>query len=215
MKKKSTSATLVASLILITVMGCDLDPFLNQTASFGPDGGGSVAGAPLGSGLRGNINVNFENNTPFRAVFTTGVFDNTDERTTPVFFQFSPDTQIQAVNASATLEANSSTGLTTLPCARVLSVGSRSLINLIDTNPGAFAPMIDEPALIDGVGFSDANLASAAAAIPNQGFAAGFEALLGVDFNCGSAINVRFEFAEIGNSRFRVEIDVIPSRGDQ
>lgn len=214
MTRKTTLATLLTALATFSTIGCDVDTFLNQTASFGPEGGGSVAGAPLGSGLRSNISVNFENNTPFRAIFTTGAFDNTDERTTPVFFQFSPDTQIQAPNTPATLEANSSTGLLVMPCARVMSVGSRSLINLIDANPGTFAAIIDQPALVDGVGFTDAGVTSPAAAIPNQGFAAGFEALLGVDFNCNSVINVRLEFADFGDNRFQVEIDVIPARGN-
>ncbi len=214
MIRSKTALTFVATIAAAVLVGCNVETFLNQTATFGAPGSGGTAGAPLGSGLRGTFSVNFENNTPFRAIFTTGVFDNTDERTSPIFFQYSPDTQIQGINSSATLEANASSGLVTLPCARVFSVGSRSLISLVATNPGALAPLIDEPALLDGVGFSDAALTSPAAAIPNEGFAGGFEALLGVDFNCGSIINARLEFADVGVNRFQVELDVIPARGD-
>ena len=214
MNRHKTIALIATTITAAVLMSCNLETFLNQTATFGAPGSSGTAGAPLSSGLRGTFSVNFENNTPFRAIFTTGVFDNTDERTTPVFFQFSPDTQIQAINSTATLEGDSSSGLITFPCGRVFSVGSRSLISLVATNPGTFAPVIDEPALLDGVGFSDAALTSPAAADPNEGFAGGFEALLGVDFNCGSVINARLEFADVGINRFQVELDVIPARGD-
>lgn len=194
--------------------GCGIESFLNQTASFGPNGSTAAAGAPIGSGLRGTIQVVIENNTPFRAVFTYGVFDNTDERSTPAFLQFSPESNIIAANSSATLEGNTNSGVVVLPCARVFSVGSRSLINLIDLNPGDQSDRIDADALIDGVGFTDADLTSDAAATPNQGFARGFEARLGVDFNCDSLLLVSLEFNDVGADAFRVRMKVIPSRND-
>ena len=101
-----------------------------------------------------------------------------------------------------------------LPCARVFSVGSRSLINLIDLNPGIQSDRIDEAALVDGVGFTDAAITSDDAAIPNQGFARGFEALLGVDFNCDSLLLVSLEFNDVGEDAFAVHLEVIPSRDD-
>ncbi|MEP0844029.1 MAG: hypothetical protein HRF43_15105, partial [Phycisphaerae bacterium] len=45
--------------------GCDLDTFLNNTASLG----GNTPGQ------RGNVRVAFINHTPFRAVFTYGTYD--------------------------------------------------------------------------------------------------------------------------------------------
>jgi hypothetical protein len=194
--------------------GCDVNTLLNQTASFGPDGAFSPAGAPLTSGLRGTFRVVIENNTPFRAIFTYGAFDNTDERTSPAFFQFSPNTQVVAPGATATLEGDTNSGVITLPCARVFSMGSRSLINLIEENPGGLTDQIDREGLIDGIGFADAPLTASSAGIPNQGFAAGFEALLGVDFNCGSLLLASLEFNETGANRFRVNLTVFPARGD-
>lgn len=196
----------------LVAAGCGVELFLNQTATFGPGGGDAVAGAPIDSGSRGTIRVLIENNTPFRAIFTYGTFDNTDERSTPVFAQFSPDSQFIPPNTQATLEGFSNSGVVELPCARVFSVGSRSLINLIEKNPGPRAEEIDEAGLVDGVGFSDADLGSDAEATTNQGFARGFETLLGVDFNCGSLLHVTLEFNDAGPDNFVVDMQVFPAR---
>ncbi len=205
-------ARMTALTIVLATCGCNVDTILNQVASFGPDGGAGLAGAPLQSGGRGNFFVFIRNNTPFRAIFSVGSFDNTDERTTPVFFQYSPDSQLVNVNSTTTLEGNSVTGILSFPCARTLSVGSRSLVSLIDENPGAAAGMIDEAGLVDGVGFSSEPLNSDDSAIPREGFASGFEALLGVDFNCGSLLNINLEFADTGPDRFLVELsEVFPA----
>ena len=193
--------------VLMGCGSCDIEVLLNQTASFG----GVAAGAPVASGGRGVIRVLFENNTPFRALFTYGSYDNTDERNTPLFLQFSPDSQLTAPTGSATLEGNSSSVIHLLPCARVFSVGSRGLVGRIQKTPGQVDPRIDEAVLFDGVGFSDTPVVSDAAAEPNVGFAAGFEALLGVDFNCGSLVVVRLEFAEVGPLPFKTEMQVFPS----
>lgn len=205
-------ASCIAVLGLLAPVGCSVETLLNQTASFGPDGGTALAGAPIATGARGRIRVVIENNTPFRAIFTTGAFDNTDERSTPIFFQFSPDSQLIGQNSAATLENNTDSGVLVLPCARVFSVGSRSLINLINENPGPFVNLIDQAALIDGVGFSSDGLGTDQGAVPREGFAAGFEALLGVDFNCGSLLHVTLEIADSGPNRFVVELaNVFPA----
>ena len=84
----------------------------------------------------------------------------------------------------------------------------------LDLNPGDQADRIDAAALIDGVGFTDADITSDAAATPNQGFARGFEARLGVDFNCDSLLLISLEFNDAGEDAFRVLLKVIPSRND-
>jgi hypothetical protein len=140
------------------------------------------------------------------------MFDNTDERSTPVFGQFSPDSRFVAPNAPVTLEGFSNSGVVELPCARVFSVGSRSLINLIAENPGPRAEEIDEAGLVDGVGFTNAELGSDDESTPNQGFAGGFEALLGVDFNCGALVHIILEYNDVGADAFRVNMQVFPAR---
>lgn len=207
--------TLTCATLFATCGSCDVgsvvEILLNQTATFDAGGAGEVAGAPLNSGNRGTIRVIFENNTPFRAIFTFGTLDNTDQRSIPAFFQFSPDSAFVALNAPTTLEGFTNSSVIELPCARAFSVGSRSLINLIEKNPGPRPDDIDVAALVDGVGFSDAALTSDEQATPNQGFARGFEALLGVDFNCGSLLHITLEFNDVGADNFRVDMRVFPA----
>ena len=51
--------------------------------------------------------------------------------------------------------------------------------------------------------------------MPDEGFASDFEALLGVDFNCGSLLHLSLEIAEIGSDEFVVEfIEVFPAGRD-
>jgi hypothetical protein len=200
--------------MLSCTAGCDVQSIReliqNQTATFGPPGAGEQAGAPINSGLRGTIQVEFENLTPFRAIFTYGTFDNTDERSTPAFFQFSADSQFVPPGTPATLEGLAQEGPIDLPCARIFSVGSRSLINLIAKNPGPTPDLIDEPALLDGVGFSDAELGTPGESDPDQGYAAGFEARLGVDFECGDLLSISLDFNDQDANNFRVDLEMTP-----
>ncbi len=202
-------------ILLAAPGGCSLEEILNQTASFGPSGSNAQAGASIGSGARGTFGVLIENNTPFRALFTVGAYDDTDDNSTPVFFQYSPESRFIDSASTATLEGNDHSGIITLACARVFSIGSRSLIDLINRNPGSRADNIDEAALIDGVGFASADASSEEAAVPNEGFASSFEAFLGVDFNCGSLLHLSLEIAEVGSDEFVVElIEVFPAGRD-
>ena len=201
------------------VVGCGgcgtsslLEVFLNQTATFGPSGSDALAGAPLTSGNRGTIEVVIENNTPYRALLTFGTHDTTDELSTPAFFQLSPNAFFVPPNGASTLEGFSSSGVVDLPCGRVFSVGGRSLINLIEANPGPQADEIDAAATLAGVGFASADLGETGESTPNEGSAAAFEALLGVDFNCGSLLHVTLEFNDFGADTFRVQMQVLPSR---
>ncbi len=205
---------LVLPAVLCCTAGCDVQSIReiiqNQTATFGLPGAGERAGAPINSGLRGTIQVEFENRTPFRAIFTYGTFDNTDERTTPAFLQFSADSRFIPPGTPATLEGLAEEGPIDLPCARVFSVGSRSLINLIAKNPGPTPEVIDESGLLDGAGFSDGELGTPGESDPDQGFAAGFEARIGVDFECGDLLSVSLDFNDQDANNFRVELQVTP-----
>ena len=77
--------------------GC-VDFFANQTASLG----GDVAGR------RGTVRVLFINNTPYRAVFTYGTYDQTDTSFVPDFAQFALDggTTLDAGQASSVAAGN-------------------------------------------------------------------------------------------------------------
>ena len=66
------NSSILALALSALLVGCDVEAFLNQAASFGPEGGDAPAGAPVASGNRGSFQVIIENNTPYRAMFTVG-----------------------------------------------------------------------------------------------------------------------------------------------
>ena len=182
------------AMLALALGGCSVDAFQNQTASLG----GEVAGAA------GNIEVAFINNTPHRAIFTYGTYNNTDQFESPEAAQF------VAVGANATLEPNQVATILTLTCDRVFSVGDAELLRLIDEN--AKDSNLAPEALFEGIAFSSAPLGDDNANVATEGFAPPVRALLGVDFPCGSIIIVRLEVADLGDAPFRADFEIIPPR---
>ena len=179
----------VAGLVLWP--GCGMD-FSNRTASFG----GDIAGS------RGQVQIVFINNAPYRAVFTFGTYDQTDPSSKPDFRQFSNDP------AGLILEGDSTSPIGLLDCGRVFSIGGPRMLALIADNlPDA--PLADE-ASIEGVEFFSVPGDSGAAPV-SQGKSPPFETLLGVDFPCNALLIVRFEIDDLGPSPFRVDFELIPS----
>ncbi len=222
----------VALYALIAVAGsgvlfCGCVDFLaNQTASLGGDTAGG----------RGTVRVLFINNTPHRAVFTYGTYDQTDPSFVPEFSQFSLDggTTLDAGQTSSIAPANDAASL---ECARVFSIGSAELLRLIrnnvpqdqlvDTNDEAMlegAEFFDIPDEDDDAG-QDEDAEGAAdddgesedtTEPTSQGFAMPFEALLGVDFPCNSLLIIRFEIDDAdADGPFRVDFELIPSESDR
>ena len=177
--------------------GCGAD-LSNLTASFG----GGTAGA------RGKVQVVFINNTPHRAVFTFGTYDQTDQSSKPDFRQFSNDP------AGLILEGDSTSLIGSLNCARVFSIGGPRMLALIQKNlPDA---TVAQDAMIEGVEFfrveAATGNATAAPAPVSQGTTPPFEALLGVDFPCNALLIVRFEIDDLGPAPFRTDFELIPSQ---
>jgi len=169
--------------------------FSNLTASLG----GDIAG-----GLRGRIQIVFINNTPHRAVFTFGTYDQTDPSSEPDFRQFGLDEE------GLILEGDSTSNIGSLECARVFSIGgSRMLALIADNLPDA--PLADEAA-IEGVEFFSVPDGDSAATPVSQGKAPAFEALLGEDFPCNALLIIRFEIDDLGPAPFRVDFELIPSQ---
>ena len=188
---------LVATLLLLSG-GCTADTFRNQTASRG----GELAGGS------GNIDVIFINNTPHRAVFTYGTYNNTDQFAAPTGGQFVGDA------GGATLEGNTFAEAVVLPCDRVFSIGDSELLRLIHENVDeAVFETLDPDVLVEGVAFSSAALEEENADLATEGFAPAVRALLGVDFPCGSVLIIRFEIADLGPAPFRADFEIIPPRG--
>ncbi len=178
---------------LLLVPGCSLEGFLNRTDSFG----GDLAGE------RGLVGVIVINNTDARAIFTMGTYDDLDQFTLPDSELFGAESDGQR------LEAGGDTGIVNMDCARVFSIGSPGLIDAIQDNDPDFPDDIDEPALVPGIYFSSSSLDSPNAALPTAGFAASFEAELGVDFPCEALLIVRLEINDVGPEEFRIAFEII------
>lgn len=194
---KRTPGTVLSGIFILPTLfgsGCAV-PLANLTASLG----GSTAGS------RGTIRVLFINNTPHRAVFTYGTYDQTDQFSQPDFRQFGPDETDRHLDGNSESSISPSDGQSPLFCARVFSIGSPNLRNLIDANL-ADATVIDQ-ALVDGVEFFD----TGEDGDTSMGFAPPFEARLGTDFPCAALLIVYFEIDDAGPDPFRTDFELIPS----
>jgi len=181
-------AALAAVCAVLSAGGCS-EFFRNQSASLGGDQAGD----------RGTLRVLFINNTPQRAVFTYGTYDQSDPDFQPDFEQFGP------LDSDLNLDGDSSSAIRTVDCGRVFAIGSDGLTSLIEAN--AQGTVIDE-ALVDGVGFFDLDTDDNAET--RAGVADPLEALLGVDFACNGLLIIYLEPGAGGNG-FRLNFQVIPS----
>ena len=185
---------LVAAVLgLVVCGGCSADAWLHATASLGGDTAGG----------RGNTQVIFINNTPYRAIFTFGTYDELDQNTAPQLTQFSSSATTQ------NLEGNTQTDPITVQCARVYSIGGTGLIARVLANLDAST--YDETALVDGVNFSSAAVGDDLADDATEGKAAANNAFIGADFDCGSLLIYRFEVNDAGPEPFIVQLSVIPA----
>ena len=193
MKRSSIAAVLSGTFILL-LGGCGaLTLFVNQTASLG----GNTAGG------RGAFLVLIINNTPYRAAFVTGSYDQTDQDSVPDYSVFPRGDE------DGVLEGNAQTQFQ-VRCARVFSLGSSRLNAFIRENAdlsGISEEEIDE-ALIVGIELLDV---ADDGTLTSQGFAPPREVLLGADFNCGSLLIFRIEFDDFGPNPFKVEYEFVPS----
>ena len=199
MAKSAPGAVPAGIFILSTLFGsgCTI-PLANLITSLG----GNTAGS------RGTIRVLFINNTPHRAVFTYGTYDQTDKFSQPDFRQFGLDETNRILDGNSESSINPADGQSPIFCARVFSIGSPNLRSLIDENLTG-ATVIDE-ALADGVEFFDIEENGSADA-SSVGFAPPFEALLGADFPCAALLIIRFELNDLGPDPFRIDFELIPS----
>ena len=171
--------------------GCG-DTFRNLTASLGGN-----------AGQRGDVLIVFINNTAYQPVFTYGTYDQTDPDFVPDASQFNI--------TDATVEPGQPTDVGALNCGRVFGIGSPRLLDLIERNPPAVEP--DPAALVEGVAFyeADATEPSESALV---GTAPAFEALLGVDFPCGSLLIIKFEPGD-APGQFRIDFELIVSKSSR
>jgi hypothetical protein len=128
---------------------------------------------PLGIPTPRALQIGFINNTPFRAIFTFGAYDQLDNDTLPLNF------------GQLRLEGNSTSAQIVQPCRKTFSVGGAELIRLIEENrEKPTINITDENALIVGVNFSSAPLGDPLAAEPTEGSANGLVLTAGNDYTC-------------------------------
>lgn len=182
---------LILFAAILAGSGCNL--IANQSAPLGGDT----------AGTRGEVQVVFINNTPFRAVFTTGTYDQFDQFSEPDFDQFA-----LSADDGDTLEGDDSTTIGTFDCGRVYSVGGSNLLNLIEAN--RFDANVVADAFIEGVAFYEVD-PDTGEAIELMGTAPALDELLGVDFPCNGLLIFRFEFDDVGPNDFLITFELIPS----
>jgi hypothetical protein len=198
-RRKSTrpGKPVVLAMLLVVVSGCGLDGLLSLTASLG----GNTAGQ------RGNADVLFVNNTPFRAIFVFGAYDNLDRDTQPNLLSFSSDAN------TMNLEGNTETAIQQVQCARVFSIGGEGLLTRAQANLEEAA--LENVPLIEGVYFSSAAVGEEDADAPIEGMAQPLDANIGPDFECGALLIYRMEFDDNGPERFRIDLTVIPAESNR
>ena len=188
-------AVFSAAGLLVSGVACTPISFLNNTSSLGGDA----------VGRRGNLDVAFINNTPYRAIFTFGVYD-------PLSLEFSErfDQYFAAEDPASRLEGNSEGELMTFTCGRALSVGGDQMLARIRDGGGETTEGVNVDALAPGVAFSDKPLDDPDANMPTAGRADGRDTLIGVDFECGSLLIFTFEEDPNEPDGFRIDLEVFP-----
>jgi hypothetical protein len=153
--------------VLIAAHACNPNALYNletPTASFV---------TPTGTPTSRALIVGFINNTPFRAIFTFGAYDQLNQDTVPTAF------------GQLRLEGNTSSAQQTQPCRKTFSVGGSELIQLLNNNKDNPSINITDPrALVVGVNFSGAPLGDPLEAEPTEGTADPLVILNGIDFTC-------------------------------
>jgi hypothetical protein len=195
----------VATLLLLAAAfaSCTSSALLNAWApgsNFVQNAAGPISRA---------IQVGFINNTPFRAIFTYGAYDQTDKEGLPLNF------------GQLRLEGNTASAQVPQPCRKTFSVGGDELIRLLDEHRNNSNINITDPrALVRGVYFSSAPPGDPLEAEPTEGTAQGRVVLNGVDFSCRRAnidettgtglLLFTFEQDAAAPGGFRIDFSFVP-----
>ncbi len=184
----------------LTLLACTPPAYFNNTTSLGGDTPGS----------RGAVTVLFDNRTPYRAVFTYGIFDQQDRA-----FLFNPNQTTNrqigqfVLNPDPTnvlqeaLVGNTSSTSVALICGRTLAVGTQRLIEVIRIS--RLQVGLDEQALQPGISFWPANDPNATAPV---GRIDGVNVLQGYEFQCNNS-SVIFTLSQNPDGTFAITWDVI------
>jgi hypothetical protein len=145
----------------------------------------------------GNINMQFINNTAYRASFSYGTWDAWDKTPGAVTLQ-----QLR-------LEAGTASTPAAVPCRRNAAVATQALYTRVVQTQADQTTSFDADAFDTVVHFSAAPVDSTTAALPTQGTAAGIEKLLGVDYSCADTLVISFNEDPAEPGGFRIDCVVI------
>jgi hypothetical protein len=190
--------TRLLAVALAGVAACGPYTIFGNTTSLG----GTTPGG------RGKIKVSFVNNTPYRALFTYGVYDAQSIEFTPQFGQMVLEPRSSS-SLDGRLEGNSTSPVFTLSCARVFSIGGLELIDRIKV--AKLDTGLDEEAFQPGIGFSDKALGDAEAGIATKGRIDEVVTNQGTEFPCDALLIYTFTVDTTATGGVRVDLQVIPS----
>jgi hypothetical protein len=163
---------LLAALLILGSVSCTRDQFLANTVA-----------------RRGNANFAFLNETPYRAIFSFGLFDPLDQKTQLQFDQLR-------------LEGESFSQVFQLSCQRAISVGSERLLVLAEDQD---VQINDNDAFVVGVSFSDTDAEDPLAGRPTVGRADPLTLQLGIDYSCETFVVFIFRQDEQTPSVFHID----------
>lgn len=196
----------LAPLMLVCLGSCLPEFILNNTASLG----GDIAGG------RGALDIVFDNQTPYRAIFTFGVYDPQNKNAVPAYGQFAVNNSQPANQFNRGLPANTTTAIRSFvsPCGRLVSFGGEDMIDRIqklDIAPLSGAPIV-EAAFRTGIYFIDTPVDGAD---PNaeQSSVIHIDAVnsfLGTDYECDARLLYQFVIDPNDANNVLVYLTVIP-----
>lgn len=192
---------LLGWMMLAAGCGDYLTLFVNQSASLGGGADAITLGQAGASGSpRGIIRVLFINNTPFRAVFSGGAYDQASRHSSIDLVQFG------ALDSEDNLEGNTSSAIGSLNCARQVGIGDDDLIRLMTDDFNVQQQLAS--AIVPGVKFIEVMEDGTQV---DRGSAPERVIHIGTDFRCESLLIFRFEIDDSGVAPFRVDYEVVPA----
>lgn len=147
--------------------------------------------------VAGDVAFIFVNDTPHRAVFSFGTYNDLDRSPGAVNFE-----QLR-------LEAHTTSELVVVTCARNAAIGTEGFVTRVLATDADDRPDFDPDAFHEWVGFSSFPTGSTGAGLADAGYAEGLEVLLGYDFSCGDQLIVTFVEDETAPGGFRIDFTVL------
>jgi hypothetical protein len=176
----------VGLLVLASGPGCNVTLFKNQTAE-----------------RSGNITVQFVNETPYRAIFSYGVWDSLDlDPPGPITLR-----QLR-------LEGNTTSATVNLTCARNFAIGTEAMLERAEVTEATDTDNFDVQAFVEGVKFSDQPAGSELEAAATAGRATGIERLLADHFTCDDLLLVTFVADPSASGGFRIDFSVVQDENE-